>query len=284
LDFDGKRNDIHYFNASPGALVSNYNTITVKINGDRSITVLDKHTPLTGGVKRRARGLPVGIQHFNVATNTEQSVMYTGELVKKIFVGYGAIFTGNVERGVLPKTVGKKLRYHSKPILTRVVRKMLRDSNNFIANQLLLAIVPKGQRRKISIGDGVRALSTCLINSVGLRADDFSIVEGSGLSKKNRIDVVAMLKILEFFRPHMDLLPALSTSRYGDLSRIGRKCDIRAKSGTLRDVSTLAGFIKMRDSSWKPFVIMLEDSKRSRGRAMETIYDYYRERHAIYCQ
>ena len=48
-----------------------------------------------------------------------------------------------------------------------------------------------------------------------------------------------------------------------------------AKSGTLTNVSTLAGFIQIKNREWKPFVIMLNNDRKKRGAVMNIIGRYY---------
>ncbi len=275
LEFDGRRNSIHYFDAPPGALVSNYNTIVVKISGPGQIRVLNEYTPITPMIKKRVFGLPKGIQHFNVVATPSESAKYSGELARAIFKEHGASFNGFIKKGQVPSGTTSCLVHYSTPKLKDVIKKMLKESNNFIANQLLLAMAYERFGGGVGIEHGVELISSFLHNEIGLKDCDFNLVEGSGLSKKNRVDLLAMLKIVNYFADYRDLLPSLRSSKYEDLARMGRKWDILAKSGTLNKVSTLAGFIKLKNNSWKPFVIMLDQEWSKRGKVMEVIGKYY---------
>ena len=66
-----------------------YNTVLIKVKADRSIKVIDEDTPLTTMIVKRAKGLPRGIQHFNIADNSLESSRYSGELAKEILQEYG---------------------------------------------------------------------------------------------------------------------------------------------------------------------------------------------------
>jgi D-alanyl-D-alanine carboxypeptidase/D-alanyl-D-alanine-endopeptidase (penicillin-binding protein 4) len=72
---------------------------------------------------------------------------------------------------------------------------------------------------------------------------DYIIVEGAGLSRLNRISAKQLIDILEKFKSYRHLMPTQTQ-------------DIYAKSGTLNNVSTYAGYIK-RNDYWTPFAIMI---------------------------
>jgi D-alanyl-D-alanine carboxypeptidase/D-alanyl-D-alanine-endopeptidase (penicillin-binding protein 4) len=74
---------------------------------------------------------------------------------------------------------------------------------------------------------------------------DVSIEDGAGLSRGNRLSGRQMLDVLERLRPHLDLLP-----------RQDNDADVRAKTGTLRGVSTYAGFVR-RGGDWLPFSLLI---------------------------
>ena len=71
-------------------------------------------------------------------------------------------------------------------------------------------------------------------------------VEGSGLSRRNRVTVRTMLCVLDTFRPHADLL-----------RQQGR---VVIKTGTMTGVSAAAGYLEEN----KPFVILLNESANDR--------------------
>ena len=91
---------------------------------------------------------------------------------------------------------------------------------------------------------------------VGLNRCDFVIVEGSGLSPKNRIDIVSILKLINYFSIHREFLAPLQLSKYKQLQNIGGNKQIVGKTGALAHVTNLAGFIPLTNKTWKPFVFM----------------------------
>lgn len=275
LIVDGRRSTLNYFDAPPSTLASNENTVVITIKRGRKIIVNDEYTPLTAMLVNKARRLPNGVQRFNVALNSQESVEYSMELAQAIFEQYGAFFEEEAEikrneQGLKPVYV-----HESKSTVPEVVKEMLQQSNNFIANQLLLNIAYLKIGEGASIDDGVKIVSEFLREEIDIDQHDFKIVEGSGLSTQNNINLLSMLKVMNYFTEFKQLLPLLSSSKYSELAKAGRKWKILAKSGTLKNVSTLAGFILVKNREWKPFVIMLNDDGMQRGEVMEIIGQYY---------
>ncbi len=275
LNVDGRRRTTHYYDAPPSVLATNQNTVAVRIKKDRQINVVNEYTPLTALVAKKARRLPVGFQHFNVAVDSNESLTHSAELAQAIFKEYGVFFSGNYKQGTVPKNAKRIYVFHSNQSLKFVVKKMLKESNNFTANQLLLVLAYELKGEGVSISTGAGIITGFLKNEIGLDKNDFALVEGSGLSTKNSFELRAMLKIINYFNDYKELLPHLRSSKYADLAKAGRRWNIVAKSGTLKNIETLAGFIQVHKREWKPFVIMLRNEEQKRGTIMEIIAKYY---------
>ncbi|MBT7716373.1 MAG: tandem-95 repeat protein [Deltaproteobacteria bacterium] len=275
IDFDGRGKTLNYFDAPLGALPTNYNTIAVNIKSKHGILPWKNQTPVTEMVRKRARGLPNGFQRFTVATNPEKGTRYTGELVQEIFRQFGLKNKPPVKLGTVPFSLDAFYIHNSSSDMEDVITTMLYESSNFIANQLLLvmAIDKYGEQAKLS--QGVILLKRFLKKQLGLKSMDFEIVEGSGLSRKNRVGLKAMLDVVNSFGDHRNLLPNLTKSKYSDLAKIGKRWHIRAKTGTMRGLATLAGFLQKKDKQWLPFVIMLEGRPADRATVLEIICRYY---------
>jgi D-alanyl-D-alanine carboxypeptidase/D-alanyl-D-alanine-endopeptidase (penicillin-binding protein 4) len=76
---------------------------------------------------------------------------------------------------------------------------------------------------------------------------DFSIEDGAGLSRGNRISGRQMLDVLRAMAPYRQLLDQQDND-----------ANVRAKTGTLRGVSTYAGYVR-RGNAWVPFSLMINE-------------------------
>ena len=91
------------------------------------------------------------------------------------------------------------------------------------------------------------------------------MTEGSGLSRRNRITVQAMLVILDRFKPYASLLPRTSKNHQ----------DILVKSGTLTGVYSYAGYF-VHESSLDDFVLILNQENNTRDRLLALLAKLYR--------
>jgi D-alanyl-D-alanine carboxypeptidase/D-alanyl-D-alanine-endopeptidase (penicillin-binding protein 4) len=141
------------------------------------------------------------------------------------------------------------------------VKQLLYFSNNFTANQLLLILGAEQFGTPADLSKGQKALHDFLVQSIGLK--NFSLTEGSGLSRSNRFSARQIIKVLQHFEPYHFLL---------------RDYDEKflAKTGTLKGVSTFAGYMLSPENENIPFVIMLENPGRFdyRYKIAEQLYDF----------
>ena len=92
-----------------------------------------------------------------------------------------------------------------------------------------------------NLGKGVAAVLDYTSNVLNIK--NLSIVEGSGISRQNRISAHQMLRVLEKFEPHHRLMRKKGREFY--------------KTGTLYGVSTRAGYIADGNDGLYRYVIMI---------------------------
>ena len=137
--------------------------------------------------------------------------------------------------------------------MQETISDMLKYSNNFIANQLVLAVADKRAGRPASLVKGMVYMRACLAKE-GFDESKLQWVEGSGLSRDNRVQLRAMLEIMELFYDWRHLLPQYGKPPWQAL----------AKTGTLNGVYNLAGFLPASPKHARPFVIMLNQTRHNR--------------------
>ena len=136
---------------------------------------------------------------------------------------------------------------------------MLKYSNNFIANQILLSASLEKDHSPIDFGRSIKPWRDWWQNKVGISTEKISLVEASGISRKNRLSEMEMLKVLKLFRKHMHLL-----SEYQGL---------KSKTGSLKGVYSLVGYAGNEDE-WE-FVLFLEQENNTREKIAKEIFSFF---------
>jgi D-alanyl-D-alanine carboxypeptidase/D-alanyl-D-alanine-endopeptidase (penicillin-binding protein 4) len=264
-EVDGREDSLNPYDARLGALVSNFNTVQVAVARDGSVAPGEPQTPLTPLALELARGLPPGLQRINLSRRPEHGARYSGELARAIFRQAGARIEGRVRAGRVPPDAALLLAHRSRHTLRDVVAGMMEFSNNFMANQLLLVMALERHGPPVRLEQGVALLREYLTARLGLAPEDFALTEGSGLSPNNRIDLVAMLRITDAFHPWAGLLQPYGRPPY----------QVPAKTGSLADVSTLAGFLPAPPGSRRTFVIILNQERNTRDAVFGELMKVY---------
>ncbi len=127
---------------------------------------------------------------------------------------------------------------------------MLKNSNNYYAEQLRWTLLALYSREK-PLNLRYQCLLQDFITHCGLSLPGICLVDGSGLSRNNHITPTAMVRVLTYMThsPNFDLfynaLPVAGvdgTLRHR-MTCGPATCNVHAKTGTLRGVSALSGYL-----------------------------------------
>jgi D-alanyl-D-alanine carboxypeptidase/D-alanyl-D-alanine-endopeptidase (penicillin-binding protein 4) len=140
----------------------------------------------------------------------------------------------------------------------------MRYSNNFIANQIFLACGMKRFGAPATWRKAGEAVEEIMGENAGIGADELLMVEGSGLSRRNRVTPRAMLRVLDFLKPYGALLPSTEIH--------GRKLFV--KSGTLSGVFSYAGYF-VDGNRLDSFVLILNQKNNSREHLLSRMTEFY---------
>ncbi len=162
----------------------------------------------------------------------------------------------------------------SSPTLDRVVEQMLMASDNDAA-EVLLRHVGLAAGRAGSTADGVRAVQAEL-TELGVWSKDIRIVDGSGLARQTALPATTLVQLLRLAaadeQPHLRAvvsgLPVAGVEgtlriRFGDDASLDGRGVVRGKTGTLREVHSLAGLIRTRDGSVLVFAFLINKPKNA---------------------
>lgn len=248
LHVDGaSRNSIRTYDAPLSPFSVNFNSIHFK-TVDGKIISGEEETPFLPMAEEIARKSGQKSGRISMPHGDDFSIRYAAALARHFLEEAGFSFDLDDVRIRKEKPEQKDTLLFLAPspfTLADVIRQLMQYSNNFLANQLLLATVLEERKKTpLSMEDARLELEKFLKNTLGI--SDFILEEASGISRKNRISAREMLKAVQAFSPYMELL---------------RKEDDGEgwyKTGTLSNVRTRAGFFRGKDG-WYAYVLMTAD-------------------------
>lgn len=264
---DGQSDSDNPYDATVAAVAANFNTLNVRIDNN-SVESAEPQTPLTPTAITLARQLGNGSHRINLGSSRE-GLVYFAELLWAKLKPAAAPEKPRIVIATVPNSAERILMHESSKTLSEVVRAMLEYSNNFIANQLFLSLGAH-QTGAPATMDKSRQVVDQYVRENFPGWQSYRVVEGAGLSRNNRLSAQQLADVLDHLSQRMDLLPAQN--------ELGT---IRAKSGTLSDTNTYAGYLLYPDQTLR-FVIMRNHTNSNR-QWRETMAAQLWQQYAIDC-
>jgi D-alanyl-D-alanine carboxypeptidase/D-alanyl-D-alanine-endopeptidase (penicillin-binding protein 4) len=154
----------------------------------------------------------------------------------------------------------RRVASYTSPPLSQIVQTMNKESENLYAEQLLRTLaaeVPPATDEDLEPASsplGVKAVRKTLARAQ-VDTSRIQLVDGSGLSRQNLLQPRALVRLLQHMWLHS--APEVSSSFYDSLPEGGRegtleyrfqgsapaRANVRAKTGTLSNVSSLSGYV-----------------------------------------
>lgn len=238
-----------------------------------SIELVDKgKNPIYGAIDQgdavQVRGrFPRKGSPVTIRTAVEDPASWYEAALRKALGDAGIAVSGAGEPALADQPV-----YEHKSELRLALLRMLEDSSNFDAEQCL-RVLGRATRNDGSLAGGVAALHEQVRKFVGQVPADAVFVDGSGLSKQNR--VTPGLLVVALVRTHgqaagallRECLPVAGQSgtlaeRFLGTPLVGR---VRAKTGWIRGASALSGLLEQKDGSVRYFSILMNYDPRKDG-------------------
>lgn len=252
----GKTKSSEPYDAPNGALCANFNTVYFKQLKDGSFISAEPQTPLLPIAFKRIKqsGLDKGRIVLSHAEN--EITLYAGHLFQYFLNKEGIKTKGRIKAEKVRKDKDKLIYQHTSQFtLKQIISKLLEHSNNFMANQILIATGAKVFGPPGTLDKGILAASTYAKNVLNI--DNIRLVEGSGISKKNRISAKNLAKIIKEFEPYYNLMRHSKGEYY--------------KSGTLKGITTRTGYIENKKGELYRFVVMLNSPGKSMQNIMKNV-------------
>ena len=242
IKIPGKSNTLNPYDAYQGALCANFNTVFFKTdNISNKFISAEKQTPLLPIFEQKI--IATKLKQGRIILSKTESMTYPGFLIKYFLKENGIRMSGQISEQSEQIATKKQpfLIYSSTVDLKKIIQKLLEYSNNFIANQVLLTLGAHESGSPSNLKKSVKVVNSYLLNN--FQNNEIKYVEGSGISRENRLSCESMIKILIKFMPYHALMKKDDKGFF--------------KTGTLSGIRTKAGYIKGRDGSLYPYVIMI---------------------------
>lgn len=192
---------------------------------------------------------------------------YNRALFKSVLNQQGINVYGQVTFASAPDDLSLIGTHTSKP-LRLLINEMLKKSDNVIAGALFKKLGQLYTHKPGSWENGSYAVTQILSRHANVDISGMRILDGSGLSADNLTTPSQMMQVLDFAYHHygtsyefISSLPIAGVDgtlkhRMGNIAR-----KVRAKTGTISGVVSLAGYVVSGDREPLAFVIMINGNK-----------------------
>lgn len=292
------------YNVLPDALMVNFQTITLSVVPDLATNsarasaypwpanlTLDNSVQLERSACRRGSGgvvvaMPDGPTGNRVSLagryasgcgplTVSRAVMrapdYAYGTFKTMWQQTGGTLDGGMRVGVVPSEA-RLLYTHDSLTLAEVIRLVNKYSSNVMARHLLLTMAAEKGGRPATTAAGRQVVADFLA-SRGITIPDLALENGSGLSRDERITAAGLADVLsaawqsQYMPEFAASLPLSATD--GTLRRRFRGPEmqgrLRMKTGSLKDVSALAGYVNAASGRTYVAVVILNHPQADAG-------------------
>lgn len=207
---------------------------------------------------------------------------YAGSVLSAMLKDSGISISQPPQTGTVPLDA-QILWEHRSPPLSRMLKHMLVHSDNHFAEQFMRTL--GGQNGDTPDDrDGLSAEKAVLAEQ-GIPTPGLHVVDGSGLAHANRVAAVTLARILSYYdaQPRGNVLYPLlprggkdgTLKMYQFTSALGR---VRAKSGHVYGVASLAGYVDTRKHGRVVFAFLINGSAGDPDSAIVSAVDRLAER------
>lgn len=308
--YDQETSDRAYMSPT-GAVSLNWNTVGIYVrpgakSGDKAVVEMEPmsdfflvdNTLSTGAKKYRRfsvsseaagdkqkiilRGvLPPDPNGFAVWKKIDSPPMYFGQTLKSMLALRGVKVRGKVKLGSTAPDA--KIRHVAQSeTLDMVLKRLNKNSSNFIAEQLIKTLGAELKARPGTHASGLEVVEEFLERQVGIARGTYVMKNGSGLNDTNRFSAAQLNKLLVYMWRRFPLAPEYLSSlgiagkdgtlryRFEGSDAVGR---LRAKTGTLDmgKVSALSGYVQAVGGERFVFAVMVNDYSGRSGPVVQGI-------------
>jgi D-alanyl-D-alanine carboxypeptidase/D-alanyl-D-alanine-endopeptidase (penicillin-binding protein 4) len=193
--------------------------------------------------------------------------VFAGAVLAGALEMVGVEFDGVVKTGAAPEGADVLVAHSSQP-LSYVILAMNKWSNNFMAEQVLRTLGSKDDAA--STWEASKQEVLAFLKEAGIDTSTLSIHNGSGLYDGNEVSPRQFVELLRHMNDHKwapEYLTSLALA--GTDGTLARRmtdglamANVRAKTGTLNEVSALSGYVRTKSGRMVAFSVLINDPPR----------------------
>ena len=292
--YDSSRESIRVeraYDAPTGAMSFNWNSVNIFVRpgakaGEPARVMIDPendYIELKNSVKTTSGSTAIDVDRQegkdgdrvvvrgSIAVGAPEQVIYNNITRPDLWSGYNLVaflkqrgikVNGKVKTGSAPAVATILAKAESKPI-EQVLADMNKFSNNYVAEMLAKNVA--AQRTKPGTIAAAIEIMHGYLYSLGLKKEEFTLVNPSGLTRENRFSAQGLWRVLRDMKDQFQYQPEFATSLPiagidGTLKKRMKNTAgerwVRAKTGLLNGVVALAGYAGRSDGFIFPFVFI----------------------------
>jgi len=223
--------------------------------------------------------VPVGKGTWVVWRRIDDPASYFGHTLKALLAQHGVRIHGKVVAGKVPPTAEL---FHTalSDSLSILLKRVNKHSSNFVSEQLIKVLGGVYRGFPATHANGLEAVAEFLEKEVGIPRGSYVMRNGSGLNDANRFSAVQTNRLLRHMFEEALFSPEFVSSlgiaaRDGTLrSRFGgsqAEGKLRAKTGTLENVSALSGYVQGMNKQRFVFSVLVNDTSSRNPEVIRSI-------------
>lgn len=281
------------YDAPTGAMSFNWNSVNIYIRpgkvGEKAEVFLDpenEYVRLTNKVKTTGGGDneviadrkddPDGNGDLitvsgKISSKSNEMVIYKNVVRPDLWSAYnlkaflqqrGIQVKGKIRPGITPAPANLLAEVDSKPV-EQILADMNKFSNNFVA-EMLTKQLGALKSKPGSIAGGMNAIRDFL-QGLGIPKEEYTIINPSGFTRENKFSALTLWRVLRYVGQKFQMAPEFISSLPiagvdGTMKKRLRDAEVartvRAKTGLLNGVVSLAGYAGRKDGKVIPFVFL----------------------------
>ena len=239
---------------------------TVGVSERTRLTIKREDESIEANVLMIDGVMTIGQTEMNRRVDVLDPALYCGTLLREMLAERGVPLYGTVRYGEVPEEA-VEISQHISPPLSRILWEMNKPSDNLIAELLLKTIGAELRGTPGTAKKGLGAISN-LLGEIGVDRGYYTFADGSGVSRYNLVTASLLTDLLVYMFRNFAVMPEYLASLPvggvdGTLTRRMRgmlaEGVLRAKTGTLRGLTALAGYTITADGETVAFSILVSN-------------------------